>query len=651
MFTLRDKTQFPATSYIMKKQEYKDNDKAFEKLIHSICKRLSEGKQVRRTLPYDGRLHIDRTLPFLVVYRRPSNHADKGTDLLLKGEASYMIASGSRRFKPGLTKLIQSVGEVLAEKCGAFLIIEIWSGAEDPDMDLAAAIPAFRIFLPSSGPLTGTAEVLEKALRKIKLNKRSSVVEVIYKKKGSPPGPGLLISKRDADKLNCYIMGLEIHPVFRSPVNGEVFPLLLRKLHLGLSRALKRSAFEFSHSQTNLRPGHYYSLGRRAMVKAVREVDRRLADISSSFDFLLLLTPVNIDSAWSKFKRMKFEQSPVFYYRPRHIDPATVKRELYKIPVEHVEDPVLASLFREKRTEIDRQVTIIEDRETKRFLYSSLQLFGGVSAKLTGLAGEILESLPPHSRENFGKKYINAAAFVERAKHELEYYRKIDPSMTAEVQIRSDTVGLMVSRGNLLVSRNIKIPDSRVDALIQHEVGTHIVTYFNGRSQPFRQLYSGLAGYEELQEGMAVLAEYLAGGLSRPRVRLLAGRVAAVKCLIEGASFIETFRILNQDYGFDQRNAFTITARVYRGGGLTKDAVYLRGLVELLKYLEKGGELLPLLVGKIAADHVPVIQELQWRKVLHSAPLRPRYLDFPETEAKLKKLRNGYSVLNLIERR
>jgi len=562
-----------------------------------------------------------------------------------------MIASASPRFKPGLTKLVRAVAETLANKCGAFLIVEIWSGEDDTDMDPAAAIPAFRIILPSSGPLTGTAEALENALRKIKLNRRSAAVEVVYRKKGTPARPAALIPKRDADKLNCFLMGLEINPVFRSPDNGEVYPLKLRKLHYGLSRALKRAAFEFSHSQTNLRPGHFYSLGRRAMVRAVWAVDRQLADISNLFDFLLLLTPVNIDSAWSKFKKHQYEQSPVFSYRPRHIDPAAVKREIYKIPVESVEDPVLASLFREKRNELDRQMSMIDDRDTKRFMYGSLQLFGGVSDNLMKLAEEILEVLPPHTRDNSREKSINAVALADRVQQELEYYRRIDPSMTAGVQIRSDTVGLMVSRGNLLINRNLKIPGSRVEALIHHEVGTHIVTYFNGRAQPFRQLYSGLAGYEELQEGMAVLSEYLAGGFSRSRLRLLAGRVAAVKCLTEGASFIETFRKLNAGYGFELRAAFTITARVYRSGGLTKDAVYLQGLVKLLKYLEQGGEIVPLFVGKISTDHVPVIQELQWRKVLRAVPLRPRYLDFPETAEKLKKLQRGYSVLDLIERR
>ena len=40
----------------------------------------------------------------------------------------------------------------------------------------------------------------------------------------------------------------------------------------------------------------------------------------------------------------------------------------------------------------------------------------------------------------------------------------------------------------------------------------------------------------------------------------------------------------------------------------------------LLDYLRDGGELEPLFVGKIAADHVPIIGELQWRKVLRDPP-------------------------------
>ena len=109
------------------------------------------------------------------------------------------------------------------------------------------------------------------------------------------------------------------------------------------------------------------------------------------------------------------------------------------------------------------------------------------------------------------------------------------------------------------------------------------------------------------------MTEYLVDGLSTPRLRILAARVVAAKHVIDGATFLDTFRILCNDHGFSKRVAYTITMRIYRGGGLTKDAVYLRGLIQILEYLKSGGELDPLFVGKIAADHIPFIKELQLR--------------------------------------
>jgi hypothetical protein len=72
--------------------------------------------------------------------------------------------------------------------------------------------------------------------------------------------------------------------------------------------------------------------------------------------------------------------------------------------------------------------------------------------------------------------------------------------------------------------------------------------------------------------------------------------------------------------------------------------------VQLLEYLKKGGELEPLFIGKISADHIAIVKELQWRKVLHSAPLRPGYLNDPNTKNKLNDLRNGLSLIKLIKK-
>ena len=93
-------------------------------------------------------------------------------------------------------------------------------------------------------------------------------------------------------------------------------------------------------------------------------------------------------------------------------------------------------------------------------------------------------------------------------------------------------------------------------------------------------------------------------------MRVLAARVVAAQHMLDGASFIDTFRTLDRNYEFSQRTAYTIAMRIYRGGGLTKDAVYLRGLLQILRYLREGGELEPLFVGKIASAHLPLIAEL-----------------------------------------
>ena len=77
---------------------------------------------------------------------------------------------------------------------------------------------------------------------------------------------------------------------------------------------------------------------------------------------------------------------------------------------------------------------------------------------------------------------------------------------------------------------------------------------------------------------------------------------------------------------------------MFRSGGLTKDAVYLRGLLELVGHLAAGGDLEVLWLGKMPLTAVPLVDELHRRGVLHDPLLRPRYLDDPEAQARLAHL-------------
>jgi len=626
-------------------------DRITEDFIEEISHRLSEKKRIRRTLPAHGRLNIDRRLPFLYVYRRPHLRPDNGTDQLVKGEAAYLIIPDAPKFKTEVSGLVKAIVKNSSQDTGSFLIVEIWS-RETPisiiDPDKGRTAPSFHILVSSSRIPVETVEAIEQALRRITISKNRGIVSTTYTRKPWPEKQPPLLTSSDIHKYNCYLIGIEISPIYRDPDSLEVFPFVLNKIHRGMSIALKKGAFAFSQKRTTIRPESYKSLGRRAVVKAVWEVDHRLAEISNIIDFLVIVTPVNIDQSWSKFKGSKFQKEPLFYYRPISFDPSLLKRRLYEIPFDRIEDPTLSAIFHEKLFELELKFSMIRDRNTRNFFFGSMSLYGEIDDGVVELAKKILGKLPPHSREAPGTGKINAAKFADRARKEIDFYREVCPEIGSKVFIRDDITGLMVSKGNLLIGRKVRVPESRVEALIQHEVGTHILTYVNGLNQPFQQLYCGLAGSDELQEGLAVLSEYMVGGLSAPRLRLLAGRVIAAKSLIDGASFIETFRELYYTFGFAQRTAYIITSRIFRGGGFTKDAIYLRGLVKLVDYLRRGGKLEPLLVGKISIKDISLINELQLRKVLKPAFLSPRYIRNPESLSKLDGLRQGQLICNLI---
>jgi uncharacterized protein (TIGR02421 family) len=295
---------------------------------------------------------------------------------------------------------------------------------------------------------------------------------------------------------------------------------------------------------------------------------------------------------------------------------------------------------------------MLTERNTPHFFHGSAQLFGTINFGLLSLARDILSRYPSRSRESGKNGFLTAEAIAAHARAEIESYQKAYPDFSAKVEVRDDiSSGLMVSFDTLLIGQGTRLPAFRREAILHHEIGTHLLTYFNGRVQPFQLLCLGLADYQELQEGLAVLSEYLGGVLSPARLRVLAARVIAVESLVQGASFVETFRVLNRTYGFERSTAFGITMRVYRGGGLTKDGVYLRGLVALLDYLKGGGELEPLLVGKISADHIPVVRELRLRRVLLPAPVVPRYMQTERGKERLARVRANADIFELVERR
>lgn len=619
-------------------------------MLDDITDRVEQGLQVRRALPPDGRVHIDRQLPFLIVYRPPEGESDPALRSLVASQASYVVAPSDHKWQSFTHELIERIVKLQSDVFGGFLIMELWVQPDAGDVDTVAedVRPDFEVAIPRQLTDTPSVDALVRALGRVRILGHKAHVVVRPSIPIAPQHAKRMISPAVAKATNTHALGVAAYATWRSSETGETYPLVRRAMVRQVSRALAQTAFVFAREETLSRPLHYQALGRRAVVQAVRNVDKEIAEVAESFDLLLTVSPVNADSAFRSFKRSGHTRAPRFLYRPHTVDPSLLKRKLFDIKIERVEDPTLEELFREKRRELELKLSLIDDRSTDRFLPTSIALYGKVSDDSVSLARTVLASLDT-SRPAKKSRGVSGTDFAAAAELELDRYRAVDSSVAPRVEIRDDLSSLMVSAGNLLVGRNMSIPADRVDALIQHEVGTHVVTYWNGRAQPFRLLASGLARHDELQEGLAVFAEYIVGGLTPARLRTLAARVVAARAVADGAAFVDTYRLLVEDIGLASRTAFMVALRVHRGGGLVKDAVYLRGLQGVVDYVHEGGNLDTLLVGKIAPEHTAIIEELQRREVLHAPLLRPNFLNGPDSHYRIERVRKGIDLVDLID--
>jgi hypothetical protein len=146
-----------------------------------------------------------------------------------------------------------------------------------------------------------------------------------------------------------------------------------------------------------------------------------------------------------------------------------------------------------------------------------------------------------------------------------------------------------------------------------------------------------------------VFAEWAVGGLSEARLRLLAGRVVAVDAMLDGAGFVDVYRILSDEHGVPRKPAFDITARVFRSGGFAKDLIYLKGFQEVIALVMAGASLDPFWIGKIARNHVEAIEQLIQRNLVQPPVFSPEFLRREDVERRIARLRGQSSFAGILD--
>ena len=618
----------------------KETIKAYTAAANEALSAIEAGKAFRRDMEDGGRLHIDRPLPFLCLYQITGADDDSAAREVASANASYLMTPDM-----DVAEAVGVIGAAMTDRFGTFIVLEVGELERDRLLEDAPYLPPFEITLSSHALSSADA-----------LTAFRAAVEGSEAQFRTPRIQQAEVSEKSHSRLNVLLpnypsVTVRFAPIYRSADTGQVYPELRRRLVANIVDAGLQAVAAFLRDHTTMPIPTHRALGRRAFVDAVERADRSIDEVARAFDLLLAVTPINADNAWREFSAGMGEQEPRFLYRPLSMQVEVEKRKLFSIAFGSFEDPVLYDLYREKQQELDLQLSMISARQTRQFVEIGRALYGPVEAALLEMALDILANTRGRRpAELAGQDVADCYAVESAARSMIGRYQQQNPGFEPQIELRDDIPpGLMVSGSCLLISRRTSMDRRRIQALLSHEIGVHLLTHYNGSAQGLRLFSSGLAGYEAAQEGLAVFAEYLVGGMTVGRLRQLAARVVACSWMLNGAAFVESHRMLVQEFAFSELAAFNIVVRLYRGGGLAKDAMYLRGLLQILDHIRSGGELGPFWMGKISASHFGVMQELNSRGLLKAPQIEPQFLHSADAQIRMVRARSGLSPIEMIQ--
>ena len=338
-------------------------------------------------------------------------------------------------------------------------------------------------------------------------------------------------------------------------------------------------------------------------LSVVRRIDEQLSSLVQHIDIIKSVTPENYRQQQQHFFDSHYSTKPVFTYPAHAIDVHVAKRALYALPVEHIDHPELRQLYGDIIDAYADKLDQLSTIGSRQFLYSSLRYYGEPGPKDIKNARFLLH-LPVEEDEEKSHNSEAIRQFIAgfSRTHGYEGTIELNDRMIANA---------LVSGTKVKINTSARVSTTELHALAHHELGVHLLTTLNAKIQPVKALAFGCPVNTVTQEGLAIFCEFMSGHFSINRLRMLALRVLAVESMVNDRDFRVTFRLLKEQYKADDTTAFTVTARVYRGGGYTKDYLYLKGFRQVLNAYESlGDDFQLLLCGKTSLDHFDIIKKL-----------------------------------------
>ncbi len=340
----------------------------------------------------------------------------------------------------------------------------------------------------------------------------------------------------------------------------------------------------------------------------VFEIDGNLDRLIHKIELLSYVNPINVEKEKHRFFASKYAIEPHFNYPKVKFNPYKLQRLFFAQRLERIEDDTIRRMYEEIINYYSNMIQCIETiGKGKSFYYNSLSVYGTPTEKDVQNAQFILH----YEDEPLSLDMQKVHTPLEARDYFLEFANQYD----FPLNIRFSThiaAEAMVSNSSktLIIKKNAKFSKNQLLTLAHHEIGVHLVTTYNGLMQPLKIFSNGMPTNVESQEGLAVLSEYMGGALTLKRLKELAYRVMASDSLIKGYGFADTFDLIHNKYKLNREEAFSITLRAHRGGGFTKDRLYLSGLRKIYKRYKQEQDMDVLFMGKISLDDLENIKHL-----------------------------------------
>jgi uncharacterized protein (TIGR02421 family) len=388
-------------------------------------------------------------------------------------------------------------------------------------------------------------------------------------------------------------------------------------LKAGLKSAIIATAIDFSRKSTRLKKAKTTDVLSSSLEKVVLQIDKKVYTLGSGLNTLAFLTPINYNLEKKNFFACKFRSNPQFKYKQLNINPYKIKEALYRLPIDDIADITLLKLYRASIDALAVKVEMLATIGTPNFLYNSLRYYGEPSGNDKKNAHFILHLYEGKHRQKEEEQIVSLDEVVSTFREAGDYY-----GLDIKVELSNKIVAnALVNNMRIVINKNLQISRQELTALVNHELGVHVLTMHNALIQPLNILKIGLPFNTLTQEGLAILSEYLSGALLIKRLKILSLRVIGVSLMLDGHDFKSVFMTFVDDYKIDPHNAFSMTSRIFRGGGFTKDYLYLRGFKLAYKAYMSGENIFNLLIGKTSFEYQKEVVELIDRNIL----LAPKY--------------------------